>query len=108
MHTRLAVGQLSSGVVENDAEGVTLAAEHGADTVLELDPVVSAPAGHGSAVDGDYGRLAPLQRHDPWAGLPTRELLYEHQFATVVVRARCAQHHDDLQRKRKLAVEVLV
>src|SRR5260370_12493767 len=96
------------GIVEYDAERVTLARPQAADAVAHCHPVRSAGAFDRSMVDREDHRLALLQRHDFAPRLRPRPLFDEQELAAGKVRLGVTEQHRQLQRKYEVAVQILV
>src|SRR5258706_438935 len=72
-------------VMEDDAEGVALAARQGAETMAHLDAEPAARAGHRALVVGERDALAGGGGDGGGARLAARALLGEDQLAALVV-----------------------
>src|SRR5690606_18356627 len=98
----------SARVVEDDAEGIALAAAQAAYAVAEFHPIVTARAAHRALVDGEDHGVASAERDDFDTGLHARALLSQDEFAAVEIDTRRRQKHRNLQWKHFIAVEILV
>ncbi len=96
-----------SGVMENDADGVTLTGPNAADAMAQLYAVNALGALDRAAVDGEYDGIALLQRNHFDAALHPRALLGHHELAAGKVRARLRQQDGELQWEREFAVQIL-
>ena len=70
-----------SGVVENDADGVTLTGPYAADAMTQFYPVNAFSALDRAAVDGEYDGIALLQRNHFDAALHPGPLLGQDELA---------------------------
>src|SRR5215471_19979491 len=95
-------------VVEDDAEGVALAADEAAHPVTHRHAIRATRTLHGAVARGEDDHLALLEMHDAPARLGARSLLHEEELASREVLAGLAQEHGELEGKDDVAVEILV
>src|SRR5271169_5295698 len=87
------------GIMENDAEGVALAAAHTADAVAHGDAIGAADTVDRAMVHRKDHRLALAQRHHLATRLHPRPLLDQQELAAGKIAPRIAEQHRQLQRK---------
>src|SRR5579862_8619734 len=98
----------SSGIVKNDAERETLSPANAAHAVTECDAVHAPRAAHRPPVHREDHGVALPKRHHLCPRLHARALLGQHELTACEVLVRAREQHRDLERKRVLAVQVLV
>src|SRR5690606_6000669 len=98
----------STRIVEDQAEGRPASSPYPAHAVAHRDTMEASRPAPRPLLDRDDRRCPLKQRHHDRTRLHARTLLHENQLASVELRARLAQQHDDLQRKVDRPVEVLM
>src|SRR5262249_38397713 len=101
-------GRRSTRVVEDDAERHARAGADRADAVSHDDAIEAAASCDGTMARREDDASAPLDGERVAARLRTGTLFDEQEFAARGVEVELAQDEDDLQRKREVAVEILM
>jgi hypothetical protein len=98
----------SDRVVEDDAKGKALAALEAAHPMAHVDAIGAARALLGPLPHGEDDAVALAQAHNLHPRLHPGPLLGQHEFAAVKVASRLGKEDRDLERKKVLAIDVLV
>ena len=101
-------GALLFGIVENNTHGMPLAGTHSADAVTKVDPIVALGALHRAIMHGKCNGVALPQRDDLGAALHARPLFGDDELPARKVPIRFRKQDRHLQRKREVAVQILM
>ena len=96
------------GVVEDDSQGVARAAVHAADSVPQVDAIVSARAFHRPVARRKKDRLAAIGENHLRPGLRSRLLLDQDKFSALPIAPLLPEQENHLQRKAEVAAEILM
>ena len=94
--------------MENNAEREAGSVAQDADAMAHLDAIIALGPAYGPLVDREDHGVTLRERHDFGARLHPRALLRQHEFAAGEIRTGARQQKRDLQRKRVLAVQILM
>src|SRR5579872_614039 len=110
MCNRVAVARIAklARVVKDYAEGVALAHAQGADTMANIDAIVSTRPAHRTVAIGEDDALALVHRNGYATRLRARSLLDEQKFAALEIAIAPAQHAGELKRKCDIAIQILM
>ena len=99
---------VSARVVEDDPDGVPHARADAAHTMAEVHAVVALRALHWPVMDGEGHRITLPKRDDLSAALHARPLLGQDELTAGEVGAWFGEESRHLNRKREVAIEILV
>src|ERR1700722_6116855 len=100
---------ISSRVVEDDAERVPMPGPKPVDAVTHLYLIFAVLASYGTVVRGEHNPVTLAHGLDDNAArLLSRTLLSQHELTSFEVLARLVEKDHDLERKEIVAVRVLV
>src|SRR5712692_9162962 len=95
-------------VVENDADGMTVARPDAADTMTQVDAIRTSRTLHGPVVNREDNAVSPTERYHHRSALHARALLRHDELTTCEVRVGVRQQNSQLEREDMLTIEVLM
>jgi hypothetical protein len=98
----------SQSVMEDDAQGVTVAGTHAADAVAHVDPIEAAGTRNGPVMDGESYGVALAERDDFGAGLHARALLGKNEFTAGEIAAGFGEEEGDLYGEDMFSIQILM